>query len=175
MRRTAYIDLCHVSVVLKQCMQLKWLLEWYHLIFNKFIEQEIAQLGLLIVQIYWTKRCDNTLQEAMMNKNLMNETNKYFLDMLNQFIEKTTCMTANIFTLLSINVWSHCFVIFLFLSFSKSWSNKMWLQWKILYPWPDFVYVVCCFIHYTNKNSPVINKNYSKDIITSYIEPLEQI
>ncbi|CAF4128186.1 unnamed protein product [Rotaria sp. Silwood2] len=56
----------------------------------KFIEQEIAQLGLLIVQIIWTKRSEKTLQEAIINKNLMNETNKYFLDMLNQFIDKTT-------------------------------------------------------------------------------------
>ncbi|CAF3995610.1 unnamed protein product, partial [Rotaria magnacalcarata] len=56
----------------------------------KFIEQEIAQLGLLIIQIVWTKRSEKTLQEATNNKNLMNETNKYFLDMLNQFIDKTT-------------------------------------------------------------------------------------
>ena len=58
----------------------------------KFIEQEIAQLGLLIVQIIWTKRSEKTLQESIINKNLMNETNKYFLDMLNQFIDKTTCI-----------------------------------------------------------------------------------
>ncbi|CAF1397791.1 unnamed protein product [Rotaria sordida] len=56
----------------------------------KFIEQEIAQLGLLIVQIIWTKRSEKALQESIINKNLMNETNKYFLDILNQFIDKTT-------------------------------------------------------------------------------------
>lgn len=58
----------------------------------KFIEQEIAQLGLLIIQIIWTQRGEKALQEAMNNKNLMNETSKYFLDMLNQFINKTTCI-----------------------------------------------------------------------------------
>ena len=65
----------------------------------KFIEQEIAQLGLLIVQILWTKRSEKALQEAMINKTLMNETNKYFLDMLNQFIDKTTCMKSNLSSL----------------------------------------------------------------------------
>lgn len=58
---------------------------------NKFIEQEIAQLGLLLLQIIWTKRSEKALQDASINKNIMNETNKYFLEMLNQFIDKTTC------------------------------------------------------------------------------------
>ena len=58
---------------------------------QKFIEQEIAQLGLLLVQILWTKRSEKALQDASTNKNIMNETNRSFLDMLNRFIEKTTC------------------------------------------------------------------------------------
>ena len=61
---------------------------------SKFIEQEIAQLGLLIVQILWTKRSEKALQEATLSKNAMNETNKFFLEMLNQFIEKTTRMST---------------------------------------------------------------------------------
>lgn len=57
----------------------------------KFIEDEIAQLNLLLIQIIWTKRCEKALQDALVNKSIMIETNKYFLDMLNQFIDKTTC------------------------------------------------------------------------------------
>lgn len=58
---------------------------------HKFIEQEIAQLGLLLLQIIWTKRSEKALQDTSINKNILNETNKYFLEMLNQFIDKTTC------------------------------------------------------------------------------------
>lgn len=57
----------------------------------KFIEDEIAQLNLLLIQIIWTKRCEKALQDALVSKSIMIETNKYFLDMLNQFIDKTTC------------------------------------------------------------------------------------
>ncbi len=66
----------------------------------KFIEQEIAQLGLLIVQIIWTKRSEKALQDAFINRNIMNETNKYFLEMLNQFIDKTTCINVCFFLIL---------------------------------------------------------------------------
>ncbi|CAF4150526.1 unnamed protein product, partial [Adineta steineri] len=57
---------------------------------NQFLEQEIAQLCLLVIQILWTKRSEKALQEAIINRNIMNETHKYFLDILNQFINKTT-------------------------------------------------------------------------------------
>lgn len=57
----------------------------------KFLEQEIAQLGVLMIQVIWTRRSEKALHEASSSKTVMNETNKFFLEMLNQFIDKTTC------------------------------------------------------------------------------------
>lgn len=58
--------------------------------FYKFVDEEIAQLSLLIVQIIWTQRCERALKESNVKKSIMNETNKYLTEILNNFIEKTT-------------------------------------------------------------------------------------
>jgi dynein heavy chain, axonemal len=57
----------------------------------RFIEQEMAQLGLLMIQIVWTRNSEKALQQANTHRTIMIETNRHFLDMLNQLIDRTTC------------------------------------------------------------------------------------
>jgi dynein heavy chain, axonemal len=57
---------------------------------HTFLEREIVQLALLIVQVVWTQRSERALRDALFNRTVMSETNRFFLDVLNQLIEKTT-------------------------------------------------------------------------------------
>uniref|UniRef100_T1J281 AAA+ ATPase domain-containing protein n=1 Tax=Strigamia maritima TaxID=126957 RepID=T1J281_STRMM len=54
--------------------------------FNKFP----AQVGLLGLQMYWTRESESAIMHSKHDKRPMIETNKKFLDLLNGLIEKTT-------------------------------------------------------------------------------------
>ncbi|CAF1018411.1 unnamed protein product, partial [Didymodactylos carnosus] len=99
----------------------------------KFIDQEIAQLGLLLIQIIWTKRSEKALQETIINKTIMNETNKYFLEILNKFIRKTTSdltkyQRAKYETLITIHLHQRDIFIDLYTSGIQSDFDFDWLK-----------------------------------------------
>ena len=67
----------------------------YHLISDMnfdmldFIKKFQAQVGILGIQMIWTKDSENALQNCKIEKKLMGETNAKFLEMLNMLIGQT--------------------------------------------------------------------------------------
>ncbi|XP_055341393.1 dynein axonemal heavy chain 8-like isoform X2 [Paramacrobiotus metropolitanus] len=55
-----------------------------------FQQAFIAQVGLLGIQLYWTRMAEAALKNARVDKMIMKTTNTLFLTMLNKLIEKTT-------------------------------------------------------------------------------------
>lgn len=56
----------------------------------KFEDSFIAQVGLLGLQLLWTRHAEDALSNARTNPTAMREANSRFLKILNQLIEVTT-------------------------------------------------------------------------------------
>nr|VZI35563.1 unnamed protein product [Spirometra erinaceieuropaei] len=58
--------------------------------FIEFFESQLAQIGILGLQIIWTNDATEALKEAKSEPKAMSKANKHFLDMLNLLIGETT-------------------------------------------------------------------------------------
>ncbi|VDK81498.1 unnamed protein product [Dibothriocephalus latus] len=58
--------------------------------FIEFFETQLAQIGILGLQIIWTNDATEALKEAKSEPKAMSKANKHFLDMLNLLIGETT-------------------------------------------------------------------------------------
>ena len=56
----------------------------------EFIKKFQAQVGILGIQMIWTREAENALLSAKTERKIMTETNNKFLEMLNTFIGETT-------------------------------------------------------------------------------------
>ncbi|KER25686.1 hypothetical protein T265_14170, partial [Opisthorchis viverrini] len=57
---------------------------------TEFFDNQLAQIGLLGIQILWTSDATDALNSARVDPKIMSKTNKHFLEILNKLIGETT-------------------------------------------------------------------------------------